>query len=419
MNRVRRLLFLAVFLGSACAKPAPNLSVMGSKPDWNSLAPFAEAVSPAEFQRLMNQVYSRDGSWADFFRLEGNTLEVKAPGFADGLVRVPLAAEGMPAKIPPRYWRAAPLQHPTPKRPLAGLRIALDPGHLGGAWARMERRWFRPEGQAPIAEGDLTLGVARQLKKRLEALGAEVYLTRDSADPATALRPEDLRGIAAEALDRRQDLNLESPAAFSNLPREEQIQRISELLFYRVAELRARAARVNEKFQPDLTLCLHFNAADWGDPEHPKPATGNHLHVLIPGAVEAGEWALDDVRFEMLRRLLDGSHRVELSLAETIANSLSARTGLPPALVPGGSVKKVGDNPYLWSRNLLANRLFENPTVFVEAYVMNHPHVIARLEAGDFEGRRNIGDQEVSSLYRDYAEGLAQGILAYFQKNDE
>lgn len=416
MGRAKFLLSVALLLGVACAKAPPGLSALGTEPDWQGLSAYREALTAEEFQALTLQVFGYDDGWVKYLRLEDKALEVKTREKSQETVALPLAQDSASKKEPPRYWRKSPLHKPSPGKPLAGLRVVLDPGHLGGAWARMEDRWFRPEGQAPVAEGDLTLLVAKKLRTRLEGWGAEVFLTRESAEPVTALRPKDLEELAAKYLDEGQDLNLARPEAFRALPREEQVRRVSELLFYRVAEIRARAALVNQRIRPDLTVCIHFNAGDWGDPEAPRLAASNHLHVLIPGAVEAGEWSLDDVRFEALRRMLDGSHFVERPLAEAVAEALARSTGLPPALVPGGSVKKVGDNPYLWSRNLLANRLYENPTLFLEAYVMNHPETIARIQAGDFSGRRNIAGKEFSSLFEDYAEGVAKGILAYFRR---
>ena len=45
---------------------------------------------------------------------------------------------------PARNWRTAK-SLPRKKRagPLSGLKIALDPGHIGGEWAKMEERWFK------------------------------------------------------------------------------------------------------------------------------------------------------------------------------------------------------------------------------------------------------------------------------------
>src|SRR4029434_3897306 len=86
------------------------------------------------------------------------------------------------------------------ENPLSGLRIALDPGHLGGKWAKMEERWFQV-GKSPRGQrGDLTLRVARLLAPRLRELGAKVFFIRNSNEPITAKRPDDLQELARKIL---------------------------------------------------------------------------------------------------------------------------------------------------------------------------------------------------------------------------
>src|SRR5438132_14401445 len=97
----------------------------------------------------------------------------------------------------PRLWRPAKsLPSAKPEKPLSGLRIALDPGHLGGQWAKMEKRWFQVGNSAAVEEGDLTLRVARLLAPRLRKLGAKVLFVRNSSEPITRKRPDDFRELA-------------------------------------------------------------------------------------------------------------------------------------------------------------------------------------------------------------------------------
>ena len=67
----------------------------------------------------------------------------------------------------------------------------------------------------------------------------------------------------------------------------------------------------------------------------------------------------------------------------------------------------VGGNPYVWARNLLANRLYRCPVVFLEPYVMNSQEVWERVQAGDYEGERVIAGSLRKSIYREYADALA------------
>ena len=103
----------------------------------------------------------------------------------------------------------------------------------------MEERWYQIEETTPVTEGDMTLLTAKLLAPDLEALGAVVTLVRSSPDPVTELRPDDLRGYAERLL--------------SGAP-EEKIISLSERMFYRTAEIRARARLINNTIRPDLVL---------------------------------------------------------------------------------------------------------------------------------------------------------------------
>src|SRR5207249_3282113 len=101
----------------------------------------------------------------------------------------------------PHLWRPAKSLPPAkPEKPLSGLRLALDPGHLGGKWAKMEERWFQVDSSQPVQEGDLVLKVARLLAPRVRELGAKVFFVRNSNEPVTAKRPDDFRELARKIL---------------------------------------------------------------------------------------------------------------------------------------------------------------------------------------------------------------------------
>jgi len=326
------------------------------------------------------------------------------------------AKDAASRKDPPRYWRSDPIPYPTPKKPLLGLKIALDPGHIGGSYAQMEKRWFQVQHIAPVAEGDLTLQVAQKLSAILTKLGAEVLVVRQDSKPTTKETPQSLRPVAEKLLREGKILPSEDPTT-PEISERDKISNASELLFYRVSEIRARADIINKKFKPDLTVCLHFNAENWGDPSQPKLVNRDHLHLLVNGAYTSDELSMDDVRLEMFIKLLNGSHALELQIADKVANAMAKRTGLLPCYYPGGSVKKVSQNPYLWARNLLANRLYQSPVIYLEPYVMNSPEVFARIQAGDYEGERKINGKFYPSIFREYASGVAEGLLDYY-RND-
>jgi hypothetical protein len=124
------------------------------------------------------------------------------------------------------------------------MRIAIDPGHIGGEWAKMEARWFVIGQGTPVSEGDMTLRVANLLKPQLEAMGAQVSMVRSKNEPVTTLRPDSLRSLALDSSTAE-----DSPAA---------LQSLAERLFYRTAEIHARAELVNRTLKPDLVIVAGY-----------------------------------------------------------------------------------------------------------------------------------------------------------------
>lgn len=169
----------------------------------------------------------------------------------------------------------------------------------------------------------------------------------------------------------------------------------------------------NEKIKPDLTLCLHFNAEPWGDPTHPDLVDANHLHVLINGAYSSSELGYDDQRFAMLLKLLNRAYPEELAAAEFVAGSMARITGLPPYRYSESKAISVGTSGYVWARNLLANRLYECPVIYLEPYVMNSREVFARIQAGEYQGLQNFGGVMRPNIYEEYVEGVVDGLTAY------
>jgi hypothetical protein len=95
---------------------------------------------------------------------------------------------------------------------------------------------------------------------------------------------------------------------------------------------------------------------------------------------------------------------------------MAAATGLPPFHYRTGTALRVNANPYVWARNLLANRLFTCPVVYVEPYVMNSRLVFERIQAGDYDGVRDFGGVWRESIYREYTDAVADGIVAYYSR---
>ncbi|MEO6752345.1 MAG: hypothetical protein ABIP85_11245 [Chthoniobacteraceae bacterium] len=412
-----RLLRFAVVVSLALvcrAAFAQRLSPLTPAPDWTRLEAFQETITRDEFQRLLDTVYAPGGAAAGMITLRENDaviLKTLTPP-----VKFTLRfAKDAAAKAPPRNWRAASALPPAPAdRPLNGVRLALDPGHIGGDWGLMEGRSFQRANDAPVREGDMTLLVARLAAPQLRALGAEVSFVRDANLP---LSPFTVDALRPEARKELQLFAVKSPRenydGIHDPLKSDTVQWHAERLFYRIAEIHERARRV-VKIRPDLTVCIHFNADDWRDPENPAFVEREDLHVMVHGCVSAGELRFDDQRCEMLLRLLSRSHAEELAAAVPIAKALADATGLAPFTYLGGNAVRAGGNEYVWARNLLANRIYECPVVYLEPYRMNSEVTYARIQAGDYEGEREVAGKMRRSIFREYADGIVAGLRAFY-----
>ena len=413
---VAALIYLSVLPGLASA--ADNLGVLGSKPKWSVLEGYQGTITHDEFAHLINDVYCTHGFATGLIKIDHDAAQILTNRESHNVFTLRFAPDANSKGRVPRLWRAAKSLTPAKlDKPLAGLRVALDPGHLGGKWAKMEERWFKVGDTKPVTEGDLTLRVSRMLASRLRTLGATVLFVRNSTDPVFPKRPGDFKELARKILIKN---GLPQPRPDVLDPKdpekEKTIRWQSEMLFYRYSEIRRRAVLVNTKLHPDLVLCLHFNAEGWGDPSNPTLIDNNHLHLLVNGSYLQDELDLDDERFEMIRRLLSRAYDEELAVGDTVATSMAKASGLPPYQYPTTlTTTKVGSSGYVYARNLLATRLYRCPVVYCEPYVMNSKDGFARIQAGDYDGTKEINGVARKSIFREYADSVAEGLAEYYR----
>jgi len=409
-------------LSLAPPPPPPQmnqLSALGTTPEWLKLQSFHQTMTRAEFEAAVNDIYSDASPLPPPWKLESDGVVVQTGDPAKPEARIAFTQKAQPPLPGTRTWRKASELPPLKGRPiLSDVHFAIDPGHIGGAYSPLEERYLSFASGEAIQEGHLTLITAQVLAERLKALGAYVSLVRESLEPVTNLRSIDLIAPARQLL---QEAGFPQPQeSYSGLTGEAKIITVqwqSEKLFYRVSEIHARAKKVNVTIKPDVVLCLHYNAEAWGDAASPQFSPANHLHVLVNGCYAPVELQQQDVRFEMLHRLFSRIHEEELPLAEAVAGGMSSATALPAYLYTTPNARRVGASPYVYARNLLANRLYQCPVVYLEPYVMNHEETYRRLLNGHFLGRTLIAGRLQSSAIEDYVRGVVNGVVAYYQKH--
>ena len=278
----------------------------------------------------------------------------------------------------------------------------------------MEERYFVRGNDRPVQEAVLNLTTARLLKPRLETNGFTVAFTKEKFEPVTKKRPEDFLLVAQEQAAQMRRFDgfppLEREAALADATR-----RYQERMFYRVAEIGARAQRINRDIHPDLTLCIHFNAVDWND--RYDLVDSEHLVIFVGGNYLSEELADDEQKFGLMSKLLERSHKTELAAAEAIADALARATKLPPLEYGNGNgAVRVGTNRYVYARNLAANRWFNGPVVYLEPYYMNNRVTYQRIQFGDYDGEREIEGKRYRSIFREYADAVAEGLVQFTRR---
>jgi len=399
---------LILSVDTACAGP---LSPLAPQPNWADLEAYQGTVTHKEFARLIDQVYSPDGAFWKFAKIDDSKITI----FSDEAHSQPPLftlrfATSDSASVPPPYVYKTQAVSTDPTRPLKGLLIALDPGHIGGDWAQLEARYFKIGDDPSVEEAKLNMITCDQLAERLEADGAQIIWAKHDYEPTTHLRPDSLHREAIAALALRPDTTkrISDEAAIERM-----IDNEAALLFYRVAEIRARAEIVNKQ-HPDLTICVHYNADDWGNPDRPTLTARSRLVIFVNGAYEKSELAYDDMKYDLLRKLLDRTAVQEERGCALVGQEMLDAFKYPPEAYLGYFAHHVTDVPSVYARNLLASRLYHGPVIYCEGPYMNARDAYPRIIAGDYLGMRTINGESVPSIYRVYAASVERGVLKYF-----
>jgi N-acetylmuramoyl-L-alanine amidase len=382
--------------------------------DWRSLDPYQRSLTRAEFEKKLAMM-SPDGSMGDYLVYNGDRSVTVIGGNPDQstdaswTLHFARDKEEIQSSLPYAFdqdWLDELIEQDR-ELPLSGLTICLDPGHIGGEWASIEERYFRIGRYAPVKEGDLTRMTMELLAPQLEKAGATIVWTNRGSEPLTPIRPDDLEHEALHFMhDQRPDLFKKTGKSFLRALLWRQ-----EFLFYRKAEIQARARKI-EKLNPDFTICLHYNAAPWR--WRPQLFNVKKLVIFTHGSYMKEELEEENQRYFLMKKILSGDTEQELEIGKHIAEAMEETFAMPAEnYLSSGYAHPVGDHPYLWSRNLVANRIFPGPVLFVEGPYMNDRDTFYRIQAGDYEGVKEIRGKEYRSLFREFADAVAEGIIAY------
>lgn len=321
------------------------------------------------------------------------------------------------------------LKNPT-NLPLAGLRIALDPGHMGGDfWDEKTGKFVHDRKGRKLSEGVLALQISMLLEKSLTALGAQVKITRYHLAPVTTLPYEsfDLRERALLAV--REDslspwfqslLSTSVPGqklyqAFEESSRFKNLFSNSQRWDYYIEgyDLDARVDSINE-FNPDLTLIIHLDAGNIGPDSNgvnPKPYDGTKVYV--PGAFFSNEFTSRDDRKFFGRHLLGAtSWSDSVQLARSLAHHL--HDGLGIGYDKTDIKNSIEIEPGVMARNLrVQRRLTSQATAYVECLYYNDPREFEALLKTTHSMTIDGKEMPYSDRLEQIATSIRDGILDF------
>jgi N-acetylmuramoyl-L-alanine amidase len=390
--------------------PVPN--------PWFPIDLYQGTITRAQFEEKLHSLYDPFSAFTPYLDINDSRVviypsakERRIPQFV-----LQFAPPNQP-RAPMRWFRTPAeirtMSHPLDK-PLNGLRVAIDPGHIGGPWAQMEERSTRYKGSAPVQEGDLNLITGRILKAELTAMGASVYVVRDSTEPVTPYRPADMMEQARELLLAHSShaTNLHAlPPDKLNLLFGQRLVELSEFLFYRCSEIIERGNRIRNNFVPDITVTLYIDATPRSGRGQLTP--GNANIFFVGGSYTKSEMQDPEMQRRCVYKMVEGGSDIEAEVAKDIADVFTQRTGLGPVKYGDSATTRavIPGNQYVVARNLAANREYDGPVVCTEPYFMNNKVVYQRLLAGDYTGQRTFDGKPYASIFREYADCVAQGLV--------
>lgn len=344
--------------------------------------------SQAEFRRVSSHL-DMSSEYLRYFEFLGSELRVSSDRDSRAVTELQVELGTTADRSVNESRLARRVRSNPPDRILHGLKIALDPGHMGGdLWDTRTGKFVRdPSTGRKLSEGVLTLQTALLLEERFKSLGAEVLLTHRGLHAVSSMPYEDLpvkefaleEIRSASLLDWFQALLTTAPAGPALYRAFDQSAEIRKAFaesarwkyFFNREDLDARSQMI-EAFDADLTLLIHFDVSVTASrPNDTNPRGYNATKAYVAGAFESVEFATGRDRAYFAQHAVQSSYWWEsVNLGQSIVTQLSQQLSLPYDRNGGGVSKQIV--PGVWARNLaLTRRLPGRVFSFLECMYYN------------------------------------------------
>lgn len=310
---------------------------------------------------------------------------------------------------------------PVTKR-LAGLKIAIDPGHIAGdmEMGDIEKKCltFKCDSlkglvdSIAIAEGVLTFATAKLLKDKLEAEGAEVFMTRTSnSSSAYGVTFESwLETNFKTTVDSLYKVGKINPGQKQFFLSDKASKRDKFRVIFKDVEL-ARRAEIINTYKPDFTIIIHYNV-DEKNTGWVKPADKNFNMTFVGGAFMKNDLSTPEKRFAFLRLLISNDLEKSILLSSAMVKSFEKNLNVKTASMKDATYLSAGclsaGEPGVYCRNLQLTRFIQGPLVYGETLYQDNIQECIALNK-ECDKTKNVRVQQVADSY-------FQGILNYVKK---
>lgn len=361
------------------------LSTFNLEQDGRNFDQYQYTLTRDEAEEKICQMLQKDPEVAQFYTLSDDALIVYASEIDKKNNHAEFTLYFGNKEKPVTYF---PL-FDNPYRPLKGLRVAIDPGHFGKEYAKIEEKYvdLKPNLSKGIFnpiqfdEGTLSIITAKNLSKKLENLGATVFLTRSQPGETVYKEPFDQW--------RKNNFNqaIERMVAYQQNPDLQKIEKNwwltkakpSEVFksTYVYVDLERRAELINA-FKPHITISCHYNLGGIYDKEGQTPGTDDDYSLFfVPGAFKKGSTKHEAFcqqslksprsRYEFIRLLVTNDLEDSIDLALICQKHCNKKLKLPTGDHCNYlKVLCLKDSPGIYHRNLTLPRLVHSPFLYPE-----------------------------------------------------
>jgi N-acetylmuramoyl-L-alanine amidase len=317
------------------------------------------------------------------------------------------------------------VKDPNNAKPLSGLKVLIDPGHMGTSFWDVQTGKFMQVNGRKVSEGMINLWTAFLVANELEDLGATVTLTRTQAAPVT---PENYQSFDTTPYlnqyfyDSQDDwmakyLKLPDPTLKATIKQKPEVIKAfgsyeHDQYFIEGADLSARSDLIDQS-HPDIVFDIHYDA---NRPDQLQN-TIDALEAFVPGGWGATETGSRLMRNYAMKQLLDINRwQASVDLATDVVQAMAESEQIPlenePRYITSVKVKNG-----VYARNLyITRRNLSSLMVYLECLHYDHTNEFYKLavpnQVGDYHGV----SFEYPARIRDVANGIRSGILNYFKR---